>query len=63
MIENIKQVARRVLPKGSTLYLYGSRARGDYHEDIRQTALKYLPEDIKNVVSQFRRRYIRDAKL
>ena len=33
VIENIKKVARQVLPKGSTLYLYGSRARGDYHED------------------------------
>ncbi|MBR1503997.1 MAG: nucleotidyltransferase domain-containing protein [Prevotella sp.] len=33
VIESIKQVARKVLPKGSTLYLYGSRARGDYHED------------------------------
>ena len=32
VIENIRQVAARVLPKGSTLYLYGSRARGDYHE-------------------------------
>lgn len=33
VIESIKQVAREVLPKGSSLYLYGSRARGDYHED------------------------------
>ena len=33
VIENIRQVAARVLPKGSTLYLYGSRARGDYHEE------------------------------
>jgi UTP:GlnB (protein PII) uridylyltransferase len=33
VIENIKKVAQRVLPKGSTLYLYGSRARGDYHKD------------------------------
>lgn len=33
IIESIKQVARDVLPKGSMLYLYGSRARGDYHED------------------------------
>lgn len=32
VIDNIKQVAKQVLPKGSTLYLYGSRARGDYHE-------------------------------
>jgi len=33
MIDHIKQIAASVLPKGSTLYLYGSRARGDYHED------------------------------
>lgn len=32
VINNIKQTAARVLPKGSTLYLYGSRARGDFHE-------------------------------
>ncbi len=33
MIDQIKQMAASVLPKGSTLYLYGSRARGDSHED------------------------------
>ena len=33
VIEHIKQVAARVLPKGSTLYLYGSRARGDWNEN------------------------------
>ena len=33
VINNIKEVAKKVMPKGSTLYLYGSRARGDYHED------------------------------
>ena len=33
VIESIKQVAHNVLPKGSTLYLYGSRARCDYHND------------------------------
>lgn len=33
MIDRIKQTAASVLPKGSTLYLYGSRARGDHHED------------------------------
>ena len=32
MIDSIRQVAQDVLPKGSSLYLYGSRARGDYHE-------------------------------
>ena len=33
IIENIREVAASVLPKGSSLYLYGSRARGDNHED------------------------------
>lgn len=33
VIDSIRQVAARVLPEGSSLYLYGSRARGDYHED------------------------------
>ena len=28
IIENIREVAASVLPKGSSLYLYGSRARG-----------------------------------
>ena len=32
VIDSIKQVAERVLPKGSLLYLYGSRARGDWHD-------------------------------
>ena len=32
VIDNIKDVAKKVLPKGSALYLYGSRARGDYHK-------------------------------
>ncbi len=33
VIESIRQVARNILPKGSSLYLYGSRARNDYHKD------------------------------
>ena len=33
VIDSIKQVASKVLPKGSVLYLYGSRARGDYRDD------------------------------
>jgi len=33
VIDTIQQVAANVLPKGSSLYLYGSRARGDNHED------------------------------
>ena len=30
VIDNIRRVAARVLPEGSALYLYGSRARGDW---------------------------------
>ena len=33
VIDNIRRVAQKVLPKGSTLYLYGSRARGDNQID------------------------------
>ena len=33
IINNIKKVAKKVLPQGSTLYLYGSRARGDNNID------------------------------
>ena len=33
VIDNIRQVAASVLPKGSSLYLYGSRAHGDAPED------------------------------
>lgn len=32
VIERIKQVAKTALPVGSSLLLYGSQARGDYHE-------------------------------
>ena len=32
IIENIKNVARRSLPFGSNLFLYGSRARGEEHK-------------------------------
>ena len=31
VINRIKQVAKEVLPDGSSVYLYGSRARGDAH--------------------------------
>lgn len=33
VLESIRQTAASVLPKGSSLYLYGSRARGDARED------------------------------
>jgi predicted nucleotidyltransferase len=33
VIEKIRQLAFAVLPSGSSLWLYGSRARGDNHEN------------------------------
>ncbi len=33
VIENIREVAKTTLPKGSSLLLYGSRARGDADKD------------------------------
>ena len=32
VIEKIKRMAHNALPEGSSLWLYGSRARGDQHE-------------------------------
>ena len=48
VIESIKQVAGSVLPKGSTLYLYGSRARGDFHEDSDWDLLILLDKPERN---------------
>lgn len=32
-IEQIQAIGKQILPKGSHLWLYGSRARGDHHAD------------------------------
>ncbi len=48
VIDHIKQVAQQVLPKGSTVYLYGSRARGDYHEDSDWDLLVLLDKPERN---------------
>ena len=45
MINHIKQTAARVLPKGSTLYLYGSRARGSAHSHSDWDILLILDKD------------------
>ena len=33
ILSQIQTLGRKVLPEGSTVLLYGSRARGDYRED------------------------------
>ena len=48
VLSNIKQLAAQVLPKGSTLYLYGSRARGDFHKDSDWDLLVLLDKPERN---------------
>jgi len=31
-LANIKQLAHKIIPKDGSMWLYGSRARGDFHE-------------------------------
>ena len=50
----IQQLGRRILPKDGQLLLYGSRARGDYHEDSDWDLLILLnrpqePSDFQNI--------------
>lgn len=48
VIDNIRQVANSVLPQGSKLYLYGSRARGDAREDSDWDLLLLLDKPQKD---------------
>lgn len=43
-IEYLKGVAQRVVPAGGKVWLYGSRARGDAHEDSDWDLLILLPQ-------------------
>ncbi|MBP3726872.1 MAG: nucleotidyltransferase domain-containing protein [Bacteroidaceae bacterium] len=49
IIDSIRQAAHNVLPKGSSLYLYGSRARGDHHEDSDWDLLLLLDKPRREV--------------
>ncbi|MCR4872903.1 MAG: nucleotidyltransferase domain-containing protein [Bacteroidales bacterium] len=46
IIEEIQALAKSVLPSGSSLWLYGSRARGDAHEGSDWDLLILLDKDI-----------------
>lgn len=46
VIESIKGVAKEILPKGSALWLYGSRARGDARDDSDWDLLLLLDKQV-----------------
>ena len=46
VIKRIKEVAAEILPEGSSLWLYGSRARGDAHPDSDYDLLILLNKDV-----------------
>lgn len=46
VIKRIKEVAAQILPEGSSLWLYGSRARGDAHPDSDYDLLILLNKDV-----------------
>lgn len=54
VIDNIRQVAGSVLPQGSKLFLYGSRARGDAREDSDWDLLLLLDQPL-NKPDDFRK--------
>lgn len=45
MLNKIKEIGRQILPKDSHLWLYGSRARGDFRADSDWDLLVLLDKD------------------
>ena len=45
VIKRIRKVGEQVLPQGGSLWLYGSRARGDYRPDSDWDLLVLIPKD------------------
>ena len=58
-INELREVAKKSLPAGSTLWLYGSRARGEAHADsdwdllvlVNKAAIE--TDDFKNICYQY----------
>ncbi len=45
IIKQIRQLGKRIIPNGGNLWLYGSRARGDYHVNSDWDLLVLLDKD------------------
>lgn len=45
VIQRIKELGEKILPEGASLWLYGSRARGDAHPDSDYDLLILLDKD------------------
>lgn len=58
VIDNIKKVAARVLPQGSIVYLYGSRACGDWTEDSDWDLLVLLDKPQRDIYGGVRKKCV-----
>ena len=45
VINSLRQVSKEIMPKGTHVWLYGSRARGDYAEDSDWDILVLLDKE------------------
>ena len=60
VIERIKETASKVLPQGASLWLYGSRARGDSHSGSDYDLLILLDKDTLDLADYLSQKPLRE---